>query len=396
MNFIELGRKLRRLSQVEWYHTQPRLFRSSVAAHSFETAVLAYFLGRRNGRSDRELLEIVMSALLHDLEEGFTGDVNALVKLFASDRWKEEWASIKDTVAKGVILGKEEREVYQLWKKSGQYPEVKVADILSMFLAALEEVEAGNRHFRHTLYITKEWLEERDLDLAKQAHIHLERLRVGRWDVPQGVLQAMAKRGVILDYDGVISDTRAALVELAIDTISQHFSLSREEVQGLWAETGLSFADQLGMLFPGDPRVREAVKDYEGRRLRLDCNYNYFPDSLEFIRGLQGRGMRVGVCSSSPRKVIEKAAEDLGLVYPKGRSKGEQLRNFADGIHRIVFISDSPDDFNLLRGLPNVRFLGLARRGEDAERFELEGLPYVEDLGPKALVETLNRLEEGS
>jgi putative hydrolase of HD superfamily len=102
----------------------------NVAEHSFGAAVIAYVLGRMNGKVDMERL--LLLALFHDLPEARTGDLNYVNKQYVTTHEKE---AFQDAV-KGLPFSTELESVNSEWSQ-GSTSEARLAadaDQLDMIL----------------------------------------------------------------------------------------------------------------------------------------------------------------------------------------------------------------------------------------------------------------------
>jgi len=109
----------------------------TVAEHSFGTAVLAFTLARLSGRAD--LARTLKLALLHDLAEARTGDLNYMNKRYVE---ADEDRAVADAAA-GLSFGPELLENWREWR-AGETLEAKLAadaDQLDMILE-LRRLEA--------------------------------------------------------------------------------------------------------------------------------------------------------------------------------------------------------------------------------------------------------------
>ncbi len=104
----------------------------TIAAHSFRTAIIAYYLALLIGKPKNEAREIGFLALLHDLEEVKTGDLTPRQKSYLKpEAEKARKEAIKDE--ENLKLLEENTEI------------IKDADKLDMILQAKEYYDLGNR-----------------------------------------------------------------------------------------------------------------------------------------------------------------------------------------------------------------------------------------------------------
>lgn len=150
--------RVQHLRNVRWFNSMPCLVPMSVAEHSYMTAVIVMLMKGAENTPD-----MLKAALLHDIEEGFTGDLNALAKRMDSDINKA-WKKLKQQVMEKVVLEdtRLREELGHFWKLAQEDPLIKAADLVSMWLYAIEEVDMGNKALRYVCYLVENWL----LDLA--------------------------------------------------------------------------------------------------------------------------------------------------------------------------------------------------------------------------------------
>ena len=149
------------LRHVRWFNTMPCIIPMSVAEHSFVTAVVAILMASDvNKEHDlKDGGEMVKAALLHDLEEGFTGDINALAKKLMGD-FRGRFRSLQKDAMDSIILADAPKggELMHYWSVGHKDELVKAADLVSMWLYAVEEVDLGNSRMRSVCYIVENWL----------------------------------------------------------------------------------------------------------------------------------------------------------------------------------------------------------------------------------------------
>jgi len=146
----------RALAHVQRFNNRPQHFPESVAEHSFYVAyftqILCWFLEKEKVKVDTK--KAVQMALLHDQEEGFSGDILNPFKHF-----NEKVASaIREVNKETIEMMFEElpadlkKDFINLWneeqeRKSIESELVKVADSLQLITKCFEEMEAGNSYF---------------------------------------------------------------------------------------------------------------------------------------------------------------------------------------------------------------------------------------------------------
>lgn len=150
----------RNLAHVRRFNNRPLLFPESVAEHSFYVAhftqMICWLLEQKKVSIDAK--KAISMALIHDSEEGFSGDILNPFKHF-----NEKIASaIREVNEETVGLMFEDlpnqlsEDLIDLWheeqkRQSIESQVVKLADSLSLISKCFEEIESGNSNF-HEIY----------------------------------------------------------------------------------------------------------------------------------------------------------------------------------------------------------------------------------------------------
>ncbi|RMG93030.1 MAG: HD domain-containing protein [Candidatus Dadabacteria bacterium] len=114
----------------------------SVAEHAFRTTVIAYTLARLSPGVDAD--RVVRMALLHDLAEARTGDLNYMNQKYV--RADEDRAT--EDLTRGLPFGNEVAELLREFRAQSTPEAVlaKDADHLEMLLQLKEHLDVGNRN----------------------------------------------------------------------------------------------------------------------------------------------------------------------------------------------------------------------------------------------------------
>ncbi|GAB4255223.1 HD domain-containing protein [Deferrisoma sp.] len=114
----------------------------SVAEHAFRTTVIAYTLARLSPGVDAD--RVVRMALLHDLAEARTGDLNYMNQKYV--RVDEDRAT--NDLTRGLPFGNEMAELLREFRAQSTPEAVlaKDADHLEMLLQLKEHLDVGNRN----------------------------------------------------------------------------------------------------------------------------------------------------------------------------------------------------------------------------------------------------------
>jgi len=126
--------------RVERLHTVPHLLSYSNGHHSANAALIAHEICKEEGISSSS---VVLYMLMHDVAEGYTGDVPANVKRdngdlkFELDRIEDKW--VKRNLPDMPDLSHEEKAI------------AKAADLIELGMHCTDEIFAGNRNVKVVL-----------------------------------------------------------------------------------------------------------------------------------------------------------------------------------------------------------------------------------------------------
>ena len=147
----------RSLSHVVRFNSTPQQFQESVAEHSFYvayyTSILVYFL--REAKVEVNEAHALKIALLHDIEERFSGDILTPFKHY-NDDVLHAIRKVNEEMIQLVfedLPPKLSKEFVGLWNQdialtTREAQVVKVADKLSLLSKCYEEVKIGNEYFQ--------------------------------------------------------------------------------------------------------------------------------------------------------------------------------------------------------------------------------------------------------
>ena len=168
----------------------------------------------------------------------------------------------------------------------------------------------------------------------------------------------MKAKTIIFDLDGTLIDTMGIFAEIASRLIAGRYNISEEEACALYLKTsGIPFAKQLDILFPGDTLNKESALLYEEtktKKLRT-VEVSMLPDEAEALREFASRGYRLGISSSEIQEIVDRFVLRSGLPflyklgYRDGFAKGKEhfsyiLAKGGGAPEDIIFIGDSPGD----------------------------------------------------
>ena len=159
----------RSLAHVMRFSSWPQHFAESVAEHSFFTAYFTSILCQLL-RDEGERIDVgkaVQMALVHDMEETFSGDILGPFKHYSPELSQAIRRVNEETILEVFEgLPADLRDYYiSLWKEEGKGESleaqiVKVADKLSLLTKCLEEMNAGNGYMEKVYEGNRKKLEE--------------------------------------------------------------------------------------------------------------------------------------------------------------------------------------------------------------------------------------------
>ena len=147
----------RNLSHVRRFNNRPLHFPESVAEHSFYVAhfvqILCQLLKAKKVKVNAE--KAVNMALIHDFEEGFSGDILNPFKHY-NEKVARAIAKVNEETIQLMfeeLPARFSKEFIYLWheeqaRKTIESQVVKVADSLSLISKCFEEIESGNTYFQ--------------------------------------------------------------------------------------------------------------------------------------------------------------------------------------------------------------------------------------------------------
>ena len=144
------------LAHVTRFNNRPQHFTESVAEHTYYVAyftlILCSLLEKKKIKVDTK--KSLQMALVHDAEEGFSGDILNPFKHFNEKVGKAIRDVNKQMIGEAFVeLPRDlQEEFVGLWKqenseKTIEAQVVKVADKLSLLSKCFEEIQSGNNYF---------------------------------------------------------------------------------------------------------------------------------------------------------------------------------------------------------------------------------------------------------
>lgn len=167
-NFIDW---ICKLTSMPRFTGSPLMEPQSGADHAFRVTMIAlqivddynYRQKRKSDQISRE--EVLMKALLHDVEESVIGDIPSPVK-YMTPEFRKAVKLIEETTMKNTVLkdaGPYKEEYYRLWhdaKKDDSGKIVKISDKLEGFIKINFEIKQGNAGLISAYFETTAWFNE--------------------------------------------------------------------------------------------------------------------------------------------------------------------------------------------------------------------------------------------
>ena len=181
----------RRLAQIKRYHSTPMHSNETVAEHTFYVTIIARslcgLLEEKGQKVDK--LEVVEKALIHDIEEMFSGDIAQPFK-YADPELKKLIDELNEKSVDRAFEGlpvKLAEHFKRIWTEQHQNLKfedkiVKIADRLSLVAYCFEQIKLGNSFMidilDHGIKLLKDyefdWLKPIISDIEKERSLILK------------------------------------------------------------------------------------------------------------------------------------------------------------------------------------------------------------------------------
>jgi len=184
---------------------------------------------------------------------------------------------------------------------------------------------------------------------------------------------------VIFDFDGTVANTMPFLTALAVKLMTENYNISRSEAQKRYlVSTGMDFASQIELIFPGHPSNHDVVSRFEFMREKDILAYSLFPEVVPAFKYFVSKKVRLFVCSSTRQEIVKRYVrfykiENLlegSFGYRGGFGKGEQIafiiRNYQLNPKEVLFVGDSLKDIDYVNG-KGTAFMGITRMFRKAD-----------------------------
>ncbi len=209
--------------------------------------------------------------------------------------------------------------------------------------------------------------------------------------ISRNPLVGVELKAVAFDFDGTIADTMPLLTKLAVDLITRNYDISEEEAERRYRETtGMNFASQMELIFPGHPRNQYVIEVFETKKQENILEQRVFPEVVSTLKFFKDRGVRCFICSSTASETILEYARrhrledwlDGCLGYRPGFGKDRQLESIVQDYHlrpeEVVLVGDSLRDHDFVKD-KGIGFIGIHRMF-DPQEFRQRGLVSASDL----------------
>jgi len=141
------------------------------------------------------------------------------------------------------------------------------------------------------------------------------------------------------------------LTALAVKLMTENYNISRGEAQKRYlVSTGMDFASQIELIFPGHPSNHDVVSRFEFMREKDILAHSVFPEVVSAFKYFVSKKVRLFVCSSTRQEIVKRYVrfykiENLlegSFGYRGGFGKGEQIafiiRNYQLNPKKVLFV----------------------------------------------------------
>lgn len=180
-------------------------------------------------------------------------------------------------------------------------------------------------------------------------------------------------KAVIFDFDGTVANTMPFLTELAVKLMTENYNISKDTAHKKYLETtGMSFEDQIEVIFPQHPNNQKVVMTFESLKQKDIYSYSVFPEAIPTLKYFKSKKIRTFICSSTKQEIISSYIKlnkfenllDGFFGYKPDFVKSEQidyiLQHYNLHPKDVLFVGDSLKDFDFAKD-KKIKFIGIAQ-----------------------------------
>ena len=105
---------------------------------------------------------------------------------------------------------------------------------------------------------------------------------------------------IVFDWDGTIANTMPILTKIAVDLLTHHYQLDRDQAKQLYIETtGLPFVQQIALIFPKNTKNTLVVSEFEQKKENTFFDQALFPDVVTVFQAFKRVNVSIAVSSST-------------------------------------------------------------------------------------------------